>query len=182
MSSTEQPLFINEYTYTDQLITRFSRLQASGRRRGILLLCGCTLIAVGAVWLFTPQSLHWLGLAPMALGAFCLWHRTNMYRIAARRAIARMQEDEADTGRFRRVRVFADRLTLSLADGRTQVYPFDELTDFQMDDRIFAVVFGRHGIAVPKDTFVLGEAEAFGSFLTARLYPAGSRGPDTPNR
>lgn len=178
----DEVLFVNEYVYSDELIERFARLQMEGRRRGILLLCGCTLVAIGAVWAFTPVALHWIGLAPMMFGLYCLWYRSNMWRASARRAQREMQRAEADTGRYRRVTANQRQLVLSLADGREQVYPLSELTNFQMDDEVFAVVFGHHGVLVPKRTFVRGTADAFGTFLTERLYPAGSMGPDTPNR
>lgn len=178
----QQELFVNEYTYTDELAERFAHLQASGKRRGVLLLAGCTLFAVGAVWVFTPVALHWLGFAPMALGVWSLWLRSNTWRAAARDIKRRLQQDEADTGRFRRVTVTGERLELSLKDGRTQTYPWSELTDFLVDDEVFAVVFGHSGVLVPKRTFAKGDAKAFGAFLSERLYPKGSMGPDTPNR
>ena len=181
-SNDHEALFINEYTYTDELVERLARLRVSGKRRGVLLLGGCTLFAIGAVWLFTPMALHWLGLAPMAFGVWCLWYRSNLWHISARAAQRQMRADDAATGRFRRVTVNDEKLVLSLKDGREQIYPWGELTDFQMDDEVFAVVFGRNGILVPKRAFVRGDAESFGTFLAAHLYPAGSMGPDTPNR
>lgn len=178
----DRALFVNEYTYTDELIERFARLQVSGKRRGMLLLSGCTLFAVGAVWLFTPVALHWIGLAPMVFGVYALWLRSNMWRTTARCVTQQMRADEANIGRWRRVAITRDSLVLSLRDGREQVYPWSELTDFLMDGEIFAVIFGRTGVMVPKRTFTVGDARGFGAFLTERLYPAGSMGPDTPNR
>ena len=177
-----EALFVNEYTYTDELIERLARLRVSGKRRGMLLLGGCTLFAVGAVWLFTPMALHWLGLVPMIFGVWCLWYRSSLWRISAKATKQQMRADEVTTGRFRRVTVDDEQLILSLKDGREQIYPWSGLTDFQMDDEVFAVVFGRNGILVPKSTFITGSAEDFGDFLAARLYPVGSMGPDTPNR
>ena len=175
-------LFVNEYTYTDGLVERLARLRVSGKRRGMLLLSGCTLFAVGAVWHFSPATPHWLGVLLVAIGIWCLTVRSNLWRSPAARAKKQMHADETSTGRFRRVTVDDKQLILSLKDGREQIYPWDELTDFQMDDEVFAVVFGRNGILVPKRTFVTGNAEDFGAFLVAHLYPAGSMGPDTPNR
>ena len=179
---SDRVLFANEYTYTDELIGRFARLQVSGKRRGMLLLSGCTLIAVGAVWHFAPTTPHWLGVALVSIGIWCLTVRSNLWRTPASRTKRQMYADKAQTGRFRRVMVDNERLVLSLQDGREQVYPWSELTDFLMDDEVFAVIFGRTGVMVPKHTFTVGDAHGFGAFLTERLYPAGSMGPDTPNR
>lgn len=175
-------LFVNEYTYTDELVERLARLRVSGKRRGMLLLGGCTLFAVGAVWHFSPAAPHWLGVLLVVIGIWCLTVRSNLWRTSAARAKKQMRADEMATGRFRRVVVDDEQLILSLKDGREQVYPWDEFTDFQMDDEVFAVVFGHNGVLVPKKTFLTGDAESFGDFLTAHLYPAGSMGPDTPNR
>lgn len=181
-NNEQKALFVNEYTYTDELIERFARLQVSGKRRGMLLLGGCTFVAVGSVWHFSPASPHWLGILLVGIGIWSLTVRSNLWRTPASRAKQQMRSDEAATGRFRRVTVDDGQLTLSLRDGREQVYPWSELTDFQTDDEVFAVVFGRNGILVPRRTFVVGNAEDFGSFLAAHLYPAGGMGPDTPNR
>lgn len=178
----QQALFINEYTYTDEFIDRLARLQVSGKRRGMLLLGGCTLFAVGAVWHFSPATPHWIGVLLVGIGIWALTVRSNLWRTPASHAKQRMRAHEAETGRFRRVTVDDERLVLSLRDGREQVYPWSDLTDFLMDDEVFAVVFGRNGILVPKYTFTRGDAEAFGEFLAAHLYPVGSMGPDTPNR
>ena len=178
----DSPLFVKEYMYSDELASRLARLQASGRSRGILLVCGLFLVFLGAVWVFTPQRFHWFGLVPIAMGLVFLWRRSNLYRAGAKRARERLREEEPSEGRYRLVEVTDSALTLSLADGRSQVYPLDELTDFQMDGALFAVVFGRNGIVVPKRTFTKGDADSFGTFLTAKLYPAGAQGPDTPNR
>lgn len=56
-----RPRFICEYEYTDDLLTRFARMQVSAKRRGALLLMGCIEIAIGLLWIFSPQSLHWAG-------------------------------------------------------------------------------------------------------------------------
>ena len=181
-NGSDRVIFINEYTYSDELIERLAKLQVSGKRRGVLLLGGCILVAVGSVWHFSPATPHWLGVTLVGIGIWALTVRSNLWRTPAARAKQQMRADKAETGRFRRVTVDDERLVLSLRDGREQVYPWSELADFLMDDEVFAVVFGRNGILVPKHTFTRGDADAFGDFLTARLYPAGSMGPDTPNR
>lgn len=178
-----KPLFICEYEYTDELLTRFARLQASAKQRGALLLAGCAEIAIGLIWLFTPQSLHWAGLVFVLLGIYCLWYRSNMYQNHARRYIRAMEHDESGMGgRHRRIVVTDEAVTVFASDDRSQRYEFAEFKDFQHDDALFVAVFGTNGIAFPLDSFVLGTPEAFGDFLARKRYPAGSMGPDTPNR
>lgn len=179
----QDALFTCEYTYSDDLIRDFARIQASGKRRGVLLLCGCLLVAIGAIWLFEPMELHWLGLAPIAFGVYCIWYRSNMWRIAAKRMIAEMDADEeASGGRWRRIDVDGGGMTVRVRDGRTQRYDFSELTNFECDDLMYVVIFGKNGVAVPLASFTRGSADGFGALLTGQLYPAGSMGPDTPNR
>lgn len=179
----QDALFTCEYTYSDDLIRDFARIQASGKRRGVLLLCGCLLVAIGAIWLFEPMELHWLGLAPIALGVYCVWYRSNMWRQVAKREIARMDADKAASGgRWRAVEVDGDGMTVRVRDGREQRYDFSELTNFERDELIYVVIFGKAGVAVPLRSFTRGDADDFGAFLTEKLYPAGSMGPSTPNR
>lgn len=176
-------LFTCEYTFTDELLRDFARMQASGRQRGVLLICGLVLVAAGALWLFEPQPLHWLGLVPVALGVYCVWYRSNMWRRAAAGEIRRMNGDEAASGgRWRAIEVDDEGLTVRVRDGRTQRYDFADLTNFERDEVMYVVIFGKTGVAVPLRSFTGGSPDAFGAFLTGKLYPAGSMGPDTPNR
>ena len=178
-----EPLFICEYTYTDELIRAFSRMRVSSRRRGILLIAGLTLAAIGLIWLFEPQSLHWLGLLPLAFGIYCVWRRSNLWRGPAAREIALMDEDEAASGgRWRQLSVDDEGITVRVRDGREQRYEFSDLTNFERDGQLYVVIFGTSGVAVPLGSFTRGSASEFGAFLTRKLYPAGAMGPDTPNR
>lgn len=176
-------LFTCEYTLTDELLRDFARMQMSGARRGVLLICGLVLVAAGALWLFEPQPLHWAGLAPIALGVYCIWYRSNMWRQVAKREIERMDADKAASGgRWRAIEVDGDGMTVRVRDGREQRYDFSELTNFERDELIYVVIFGKAGVAVPLRSFTRGDADDFGAFLTEKLYPAGSMGPSTPNR
>lgn len=178
-----KPRFICEYTYTNELLTHFAQLQTSAKRRGALLLMGCTEIAIGLIWIFTPHPLHWAGAVFVALGLYCLWYRSNMYQKVAQRYIRSMEQDESGMGgRYRRIVVTDEAVTVFARDDRSQRYEFSELAEFQHDDVMFVAVFGVNGVAFPLDSFVLGTPSAFGEFLAAKRYPAGSMGPDTPNR
>lgn len=177
------PRFICEYTYTNELLTHFAQLQTSAKRRGALLLMGCIEIAIGLIWIFTPHPLHWAGAVFVALGLYCLWYRSNMYQKVAQRYIRSMEQDESGMGgRYRRIVVTDEAVTVFARDDRSQRYEFSELAEFQHDDVMFVAVFGVNGVAFPLDSFVLGTPSAFGEFLAAKRYPAGSMGPDTPNR
>lgn len=178
-----KPRFICEYTYTNELLTHFAQLQTSAKRRGALLLMGCIEIAIGLIWIFTPHPLHWAGAVFVALGLYCLWYRSNMYQKVAQRYIRSMEQDESGMGgRYRRIVVTDEAVTVFARDDRSQRYEFSELAEFQHDDVMFVAVFGVNGVAFPLDSFVLGTPPAFGEFLAAKRYPAGSMGPDTPNR
>lgn len=178
-----KPRFICEYTYTNELLTHFAQLQTSAKRRGALLLMGCIEIAIGLIWIFTPHPLHWAGAVFVALGLYCLWYRSNMYQKVAQRYIRSMEQDESGMGgRYRRIVVTDEAVTVFARNDRSQRYEFSELAEFQHDDVMFVAVFGVNGVAFPLDSFVLGTPSAFGEFLAAKRYPAGSMGPDTPNR
>ncbi len=178
-----KPRFICEYTYTNELLTHFAQLQTSAKRRGALLLMGCIEIAIGLIWIFTPHPLHWAGAVFVALGLYCLWYRSNMHQKVAQRYIRSMEQDESGMGgRYRRIVVTDEAVTVFARDDRSQRYEFSELAEFQHDDVMFVAVFGVNGVAFPLDSFVLGTPSAFGEFLAAKRYPAGSMGPDTPNR
>ena len=178
-----KPRFICEYTYTNELLTHFAQLQTSAKRRGALLLMGCIEIAIGLIWIFTPHPLHWAGAVFVALGLYCLWYRSNMYQKVAQRYIRSMEQDESGMGgRYRRIVVTDEAVTVFARDDRSQRYEFSELAEFQHDDVMFVAVFGVNGVAFPLDSFALGTPSAFGEFLAAKRYPAGSMGPDTPNR
>lgn len=178
-----KPRFICEYTYTNELLTHFAQLQTSAKRRGALLLMGCIEIPIGLIWIFTPHPLHWAGAVFVALGLYCLWYRSNMYQKVAQRYIRSMEQDESGMGgRYRRIVVTDEAVTVFARDDRSQRYEFSELAEFQHDDVMFVAVFGVNGVAFPLDSFVLGTPSAFGEFLAAKRYPAGSMGPDTPNR
>ena len=178
-----KPRFICEYTYTNELLTHFAQLQTSAKRRGALLLMGCIEIAIGLIWIFTPHPLHWAGAVFVALGLYCLWYRSNMYQKVAQRYIRSMEQDESGMGgRYRRIVVTDEAATVFARDDRSQRYEFSELVEFQHDDVMFVAVFGVNGVAFPLDSFVLGTPSAFGEFLAVKRYPAGSMGPDTPNR
>lgn len=174
-----------EYTYSDELIETLARLRASSRRRGVLLLCGCVLVAAGSLWLFEPQPLHWLGLAPIALGLYCIWFRSNTWRAVARAEQRRMREGGPGApGRWRRVEVDDEGMTVLVRDGRSQRYRFSGLTDFERAEGVYIAVFGRNSVALPVSGFPRGasDAAALGDLLARKRYPSGSMGPDTPNR
>ena len=178
-----RPRFICEYEYTDALLARFARMQVSAKRRGALLLMGCIEIAIGRLWIFSPRSLHWAGIFFVAVGAYSLWYRSNMYQNLARRYIRSMEKDESEMGgRHRRIVVTDEAAIVFASDDRSQRYEFSEFTDFQHDDAMFVAIFGVNGVAFPVDSFPRGPATEFGDFLASKRYPAGSMGPDTPNR
>lgn len=182
-TNAEEPLFTCEYTYTDDLIRTFARVQMSGKRRGMLLISGLALAAIGLIWIFEPQSLHWLGLLPLAFGIYCIWLRSNLWRGPAKREIALMDgSEERSGGRWRHLDVDEGGITVRVRDGRTQRYDFAELTNFENEHGLYVVIFGTSGVAVPAGSFTRGTASEFGRLLTSKLYPAGSMGPDTPNR
>ena len=53
--------------------------------------------------------------------------------------------------------------------GKSQFFPFEKLDHVLDGERIFVAMFADQGVTIPKDTFVRGDAEQFGSFLKARI-------------
>ena len=53
--------------------------------------------------------------------------------------------------------------------GKSQFFPFEKLDHVLDGERIFVAMFAEQGVTIPKDTFVRGDAEQFGSFLKARI-------------
>ena len=53
--------------------------------------------------------------------------------------------------------------------GKAQFFPFEKLDHVLDGERIFVAMFADQGVTIPKDTFVRGDAEQFGSFLKARI-------------
>lgn len=53
--------------------------------------------------------------------------------------------------------------------GKSQFFPFEKLDHVLDGERIFVAMFADQGVTIPKDTFVRGDAEQFGTFLKARI-------------
>ena len=72
-------------------------------------------------------------------------------------------------GRYRRVAANEDGLMVWGKSGKSQFFPFEKLDHVLDGERIFVAMFADQGVTIPKDTFVRGDAEQFGSFLKARI-------------
>ena len=72
-------------------------------------------------------------------------------------------------GRYRRVAANEDGLMVWGKSGKSQFFPFEKLDHVLDGERIFVAMFADQGVTIPKDTFVRGDAEQFGTFLKARI-------------
>lgn len=164
-------LFLNEYEYSNDLLTEFARLQVTdGVRRG-LLVGGIALIALGAAALISDNPFGWIGLFAVLIGAFLIWYRGQMFHVLAKHYIDAAERGEgALSGRWRRVAVNDGGIMVFSADGRSRYYPFDQLKRLRRSDLMLVAEFGDEGVAVPAGTFVHGDADAFAQFLYEKRY------------
>lgn len=161
--------FINEYLYENDLITDFARLQASGARRAAVLVFGAISLVFGIVWLLSPQSLNWLGIVFVCIGAYLLWYWKNMHHVMARNFIDAVESDPTFGGRWRRVAATDEGLMVFGRSGQSRYYAFDELTGVLANDRIIVAAFNTSGVTVPRDTFARGTDTEFEAFLQEKL-------------
>ena len=70
---------------------------------------------------------------------------------------------------YRRVAANEDGLMVWGKSGKSQFFPFEKLDHVLDGERIFVAMFADQGVTIPKDTFVRGNAEQFGTFLKARI-------------
>lgn len=158
-------LYLNEYQYENDLITDFARLQASPERRLLMLIFAATFAAGGAWLIIAGGDWSWLGIICVLVAVFLIWYRKNLHHILARQYIDAVEANDEMGGRFRRIAANEGGLMVWGQSGRSKYYPFEKLDRVLEGDRIFVAIFGEHGIAVPKHTFVRGAAEDFGTFL-----------------
>ena len=90
-------------------------------------------------------------------------------RLRARDFIDAVEADESMGGRYRRVAANEDGLMVWGKSGKSQFFPFEKLDHVLDGERIFVAMFADQGVTIPKDTFVRGDAEQFGTFLKARI-------------
>ena len=132
-------LYLNEYQYENDLVTDFARLVASPRRRGSLYVAA----AIAAL----------IGIGMLVAGDF----------------IDAVEADESMGGRYRRVAANEDGLMVWGKSGKSQFFPFEKLDHVLDGERIFVAMFADQGVTIPKETFIRGDAEQFGTFLKARI-------------
>lgn len=164
-------LFLNEYEYSNDLLTEFARLQVTdGVRRG-LLAGGAALIALGVAAVASGHAFGWIGIFVALIGAFLIWYRGQMFHVLAKHYIDAADRGEgALPGRWRRVAVNDGGIMVFSADGRSRYYPFSRLKRFRRSDLMLVAEFGDEGVAVPARTFIHGDAEAFAQFLYEKRY------------
>ena len=109
------------------------------------------------------------GVVLIVFGAFLAWWSKNLHHTLARDFIEAVEADESMGGRYRRVAVNEDGLMVWGKSGKSQFFPFEKLDHVLDGERIFVAMFADQGVTIPKDTFVRGDAEQFGSFLKARI-------------
>ena len=114
---------------------------------------------------------NWIkfGVVLIVFGAFLAWWSKNLHHTLARDFIDAVEADESMGGRYRRVAANEDGLMVWGKSGKSQFFPFDKLDHVLDGERIFVAMFADQGVTIPKDTFVRGDAEQFGSFLKARI-------------
>ena len=102
-------------------------------------------------------------------GAFFAWWRQNLHHTSARDFIGAVEADESMGGRYRRVAANGDGLMVWGKSGKSQFFPFEKLDHVLDGERIFVAMFADQGVTIPKETFIRGDAEQFGTFLKARI-------------
>lgn len=160
--------FLNEYLYENDLITDFARLQADPARKTFMLIFALAFIAGGAWLIVAGGDWSWLGIICVLVGAFLIWYRKNLHHILAKQYIDAVEDDAEMGGRYRRIAASDGGLMVWGGSGRSKFFSYERLDRVLDGERIFVAMFGEHGVTVPKDTFVRGEAEAFGRFLKER--------------
>ena len=83
--------------------------------------------------------------------------------------IEAVEADESMGGRYRRVAANEDGLMVWGKSGKSQFFPFEKLDHVLDGERIFVAMFADQGVTIPKETFIRGDAEQFGTFLKARI-------------
>lgn len=160
--------FLNEYRYENDLITDFARLQADPARKTLMLVFALAFIA-GGIWLLVAGGdWAWLGIICVLVGVFLIWYRKNLHHILAKQYIDAVEGDTEMGGRYRRVAANDGGLMVWGGSGRSKFFSYEKLDRVLDGERIFVAMFGEHGVTVPKDTFVRGEAEEFRRFLKER--------------
>ena len=162
-------LYLNEYQYENDLVTDFARLVASPRRRGSLYVAAAIAALIGIGMLVAGGNWIKFGVVLIVFGAFLAWWSKNLHHTLARDFIDAVEADESMGGRYRRVAANEDGLMVWGKSGKSQFFPFDKLDHVLDGERIFVAMFADQGVTIPKDTFVRGDAEQFGSFLKARI-------------
>ena len=114
---------------------------------------------------------NWIkfGVVLIVFGAFLAWWSKNLHHTLARDFIEAVEADESMGGRYRRVAANEDGLMVWGKSGKSQFFPFEKLDHVLDGERIFVAMFADQGVTIPKDTFVRGDAERFGSFLKTRI-------------
>ena len=146
-------LYLNEYQYENDLVTDFARLVASPRRRGSLYVAAAIAALIGIGMLVAGGNWIKFGIVLIVFGTF----------------LDAVEADESMGGRYRRVAANEDGLMVWGKSGKSQFFPFEKLDHVLDGERIFVAMFADQGVTIPKDTFVRGDAEQFGSFLKARI-------------
>lgn len=162
-------LYLNEYQYENDLVTDFARLVASPRRRGSLYVAAAIAALIGIGMLVAGGNWIKFGVVLIVFGAFLAWWSKNLHHTLARDFIDSVEADESMGGRYRRVAANEDGLMVWGKSGKSQFFPFEKLDHVLDGERIFVAMFADQGVTIPKDTFVRGDAEQFGTFLKARI-------------
>lgn len=162
-------LYLNEYQYENDLVTDFARLVASPRRRGSLYVAAAIAALLGIGMLVAGGNWIKFGVVLIVFGAFLAWWSKNLHHTLARDFIDAVEADKSMGGRYRRVAANEDGLMVWGKSGKSQFFPFEKLDHVLDGERIFVAMFADQGVTIPKDTFVRGDAEQFGSFLKARI-------------
>ena len=141
-------LYLNEYQYENDLVTDFARLVASPRRRGSLYVAAAIAALIGIGMLVAGGNWIKFGVVLIVFGAFLARWSKNLHHTLAPNE---------------------DGLMVWGKSGKSQFFPFEKLDHVLDGERIFVAMFADQGVTIPKDTFVRGDAEQFGSFLKARI-------------
>ena len=114
---------------------------------------------------------NWIkfGVVLIVFGAFLAWWSKNLHHTLARDFIDSVEADESMGGRYRRVAANEDGLMVWGKSGKSQFFPFEKLDHVLDGERIFVAMFADQGVTIPKETFIRGDAEQFGTFLKARI-------------
>lgn len=158
--------FVIEYTYTDDLVDRFARLQVGQTRQRTLLYAGVGLLGFGALVLGSRQGYAWFGILLIALGVLAFWCRANIYRLVSKNCAESVHTGADNSARRRLIAVTEDGMAVLVGDGPVRFYRFDNLTAVQRDeDDLVAVFNGTDGVLLPRDAFTRGTAADLESFL-----------------